>query len=305
MDWTSGIQFFQWPELLADHFSTVDSKAAARTQEFAKALFSEAHLFLIVGRSLPSNIEPTTFDLAKRNVEAPLNLPFQSCVFECLSNSSIDISGVYTKGTRSTGPLSEQKNIDITLKFDFIGASETIPGKYLYFGYGCVQKHEKDEPLQPPHIFFASDTDDDKNNINLARAMKMRIMLCLELLNQESTEVGRKMGKPVKLKKKIGDKKEFIKFKPVTIVRPKNTTLSATEEHTIRSVDWSHRWEVRGHWRKIEGLGKNREGHYEVKNFTWVKSHTKGPEASPLIKKTRVVMPVVLKESLTKKEGGS
>lgn len=56
-----------------------------------------------------------------------------------------------------------------------------------------------------------------------------------------------------------------------------------------REIDWSHRWEVRGHWRKIAGLGKNRLGEYCVKGMTWVKAHTKGPEDKDVVPKTRVV----------------
>lgn len=56
-----------------------------------------------------------------------------------------------------------------------------------------------------------------------------------------------------------------------------------------RNIDWSHRWEVRGHWRKCATIGKDREGKYGVKGFTWVSSHERGPEDAPLIKKTRII----------------
>lgn len=58
-----------------------------------------------------------------------------------------------------------------------------------------------------------------------------------------------------------------------------------------REVDWTHRWFVRGHWRKFEGLGKDREGNYCVTGRTWVNAHEKGPEHAPLISKTRIVDP--------------
>lgn len=56
-----------------------------------------------------------------------------------------------------------------------------------------------------------------------------------------------------------------------------------------REVDWSHRFEVRGHWRRMPGIGKDREGNYCVEGFTWVKEHVRGPEELPLVKKQRVV----------------
>lgn len=58
-----------------------------------------------------------------------------------------------------------------------------------------------------------------------------------------------------------------------------------------REIDWTHRWEVSGHWRKIaEGkVGKNPQGEYGVRGFTWVVPHEKGPDDKPVIKKVRVV----------------
>jgi hypothetical protein len=56
-----------------------------------------------------------------------------------------------------------------------------------------------------------------------------------------------------------------------------------------RPIDWSHRWEVRGHWRRIEGVGKDRAGRYLVPGYTWVGAHVKGPEDTPLVRKTRIV----------------
>lgn len=60
-----------------------------------------------------------------------------------------------------------------------------------------------------------------------------------------------------------------------------------TKSITGKPIDWSHRWSVRGHWRRIIGLGKDRNGDYSVANFTWVTDHIRGPEELPFIKKTR------------------
>lgn len=56
-----------------------------------------------------------------------------------------------------------------------------------------------------------------------------------------------------------------------------------------REIDWTHRWAVRGHWRRHEGLGKNRAGEYSVEGFTWITEHVRGPEDAPLIEKVRFV----------------
>ena len=54
-------------------------------------------------------------------------------------------------------------------------------------------------------------------------------------------------------------------------------------------IDWTHRWEVMGHWRKCKGIGKDREGVYCEPNATWIKEYVKGPEDAELIKKVRII----------------
>lgn len=54
-------------------------------------------------------------------------------------------------------------------------------------------------------------------------------------------------------------------------------------------IDWSHRWEVMGHWRKVSGIGKDPSGAYGVQGFTWVSPHERGPENKPVVKKVRIV----------------
>lgn len=52
-----------------------------------------------------------------------------------------------------------------------------------------------------------------------------------------------------------------------------------------KEIEWTHRWEVMGHWRRVATVGKDRFGNYGVKGFTWVVPHTKGAEDKNLIKK--------------------
>ena len=68
------------------------------------------------------------------------------------------------------------------------------------------------------------------------------------------------------------------------------TMKTSTRLAESDGVDFSHRWQVRGHWRKIAGIGKNREDEYTVSGYTFVCEHEKGPDHLPVIKKTRVVL---------------
>lgn len=57
-----------------------------------------------------------------------------------------------------------------------------------------------------------------------------------------------------------------------------------------REIDFSYRFIVRGHWRKFDGIGKDRNGNRSINGFTWVIPHERGPDDAILISnKTRLV----------------
>lgn len=58
-----------------------------------------------------------------------------------------------------------------------------------------------------------------------------------------------------------------------------------------RVIDWSNRWWVRGHWRRLEAdkTGKDRSGEYIVKGFTWITEHLNGPEHAPIKTQVRII----------------
>ena len=85
---------------------------------------------------------------------------------------------------------------------------------------------------------------------------------------------------------KEGRKKKVYPISSVTYIVPKKNTVSF-ERKMGRSFDWSHSFEVRGHWRKIKGIGKDREGQYCINGFTWVSPSVKGK--GDLVKKIRVI----------------
>jgi hypothetical protein len=100
-----------------------------------------------------------------------------------------------------------------------------------------------------------------------------------------------------KTSERIKTSKGIRKIKEVIHVVPKS--LKDSVSIPGKTIDWSHRWEVRGHWRMlpIEGtdtpdltrVGKNRDGEFLSAGYTWVSDHVRGPETVPLIKKTRIV----------------
>ena len=73
------------------------------------------------------------------------------------------------------------------------------------------------------------------------------------------------------------------------IIHIRAKTTSEKISYGGQEIDWSDRWRVRGHWRKISAVGKDRNGDYGVQGFTWVVEHVKGPEELPIVEKTRIV----------------
>ena len=105
----------------------------------------------------------------------------------------------------------------------------------------------------------------------------------LERLNNEQTGI-EQVRQKVRLG--VGKNKRVHRINRVIHVAPKK---DAGYSSLTREIDWSHRFAVRGHWRKLDGVGKDRAGDYCVSGFTWVSEHIRGPEHLPFIKKTRIV----------------
>ncbi|HEY8272862.1 MAG TPA: hypothetical protein VIG33_18355 [Pseudobdellovibrionaceae bacterium] len=111
----------------------------------------------------------------------------------------------------------------------------------------------------------------------------------LTTMRKSSTQAGT-VRVDARAKVGTGQNRRLMKIKNLVIVVPKKQREGL--ENLIGSskeIDWSHRWDVMGHWRKVGGIGKDRNGDYSVKGYTWVISHVKGPDEQPYIRKTRFV----------------
>lgn len=94
-----------------------------------------------------------------------------------------------------------------------------------------------------------------------------------------------KVRKSIKIGK--GKFKILRRVKRVIHISPKKACTEVEPVQSGRSIDWSHSWLVRGHWRKVAEVGKNRNGDYCVSGKTFVESHAKGQGF--VHKKTRIV----------------
>jgi hypothetical protein len=148
---------------------------------------------------------------------------------------------------------------------------ERKPGAYDF--YHLIYAHNK---------FTIIHNDENSKNIALDRSKG----LANEYINL--IHRGTEGIENVKQILKIGPKKDRQKR---TIRRVIHIAMKKEQGKVVpfcgNSIDWSHRWLVRGHWRNIQGIGKNRNGDYCIEGKTFVTSHEKGQ--GDLVHKVRVV----------------
>lgn len=93
--------------------------------------------------------------------------------------------------------------------------------------------------------------------------------------------------KKLKVKTKHGN--EYTRINPVIHIT--NKTIHSKIGPYGGPMEYTHRFEVRGHWRRISptSIGKNSNNQWVVQGKTWVRDSVRGPDYLPLIKKQRIV----------------
>ncbi len=177
--------------------------------------------------------------------------------------------------TIALGSLMSPKNNEILV--NCIMAVETAPNQFLLYIFVV----DNQNPFTRPTVILAT------HSLIMPLLTKYLERMKKEQMGLETCRTNVKLG--------TGSGKKMHRIRRIIHVAPKKSQTS-TFGVSGRDVDWTHRFEVRGHWRKLElqangeqPIGKDREGNYDVKGFTWVSHHTRGPEHLPLIKKTRMV----------------
>lgn len=182
-----------------------------------------------------------------------LDLPFKLCSFEIAGNSIAE-------------SLFDQDPDKIT-STKYLLVEEVSPKKYRAL---ALEDTVKGNYLSTALAIF--------DNINAPEFM----IYTKQLLSQLQNSVLATKKNHGRVRTKNG----LVKIKNVVVVVPKKYKKEEAEAK-LGKLDWSHKWEVRGHWRACQGVGKDREGVYCVKDFTWVIPHVKGE--GELVKKTRVI----------------
>jgi len=258
------------------------------------ANFREANIFLIDPGSIERNLDKVPLNEIDKNALGPafsevnkvvsldtdleeMSIPFRVCFFES------------SKGLFLTTVLTGKGDKQILLEVLGIGVIEFEPNNYLIYSLYRICRPESalevlGEKLDYIYFYF----NGDKEKLSPEQRLFSRILKCIiGCINSYSNVIG---SEKVRQKFKIGSgkDKEFIKINQIVRIIPRREKDNATPVMG-REVDFSHRFEVRGHWRRVNGVGKDRSGKYCVKGFTWVTPFVKGPEERPLVKKARIL----------------
>lgn len=142
--------------------------------------------------------------------------------------------------------------------------------------------------VEPKVYGYYSMSEDDHGRIAVWKSNAEGKTVRHVLNRLEREQIGTENVRHI-VKMGAGKQHKMHRIRKLIHVWPKKLVKSFNDAKTQINIDWSHRWEVRGHWRKHEGLGKDRAGNYCINGFTWVVHHEKGPDHLPLIKKTRIV----------------
>lgn len=147
-------------------------------------------------------------------------------------------------------------------------ATEVAPGNWGF--YGLMENEEDDGLYVVATNSFGPLTEEFIKRINT------------EKVGYETSRHNIKIG--------TGKIKQHRRIRRIVHVHTKSYVKKNEGSSEIRHINFTHRFLVRGHWRKLEmptSLGKNRDGDYVVNGKTWVTESEKGQ--GPLITKTRLV----------------
>jgi hypothetical protein len=85
----------------------------------------------------------------------------------------------------------------------------------------------------------------------------------------------------------IGKDKKIVTFRKVIHITKKTNKMIYTDS-IKRPIDWTYRFPVRGHWRKVKTIGRDAQSK-PVEGKTWVSHYVKGKDSLPLLTKPRIV----------------
>lgn len=226
-----------------------------------------------------------------RKFDYLLDLPFEKVWLETLDDTELHSSIGLDDGSE------ERFEDSYWFSCGGMAVTEIEPGDYwvdMLGSVGWVGRHSVRNPLfadgnETPTVIWRErlrrepvDTPGRFDNWTLF----CKLQKLFEFSRGKGAIVGSSKGPSIAEGK--GARKRFRRVKDlVHITLTARSTEYAKTAGLPAEIDWSHKWRVRGHWRRVDGVGKDRTGSYCVKGATWVAPHVKGKSA--LVEKTRLV----------------
>lgn len=110
------------------------------------------------------------------------------------------------------------------------------------------------------------------SKLYLASVLLVGLLFCPDKHKTVGVE---KVREKIKIGK--GFEKRFVHIEKVLHISPYNKQTDGYHSN-IKQIEWSNRWLVSGHWRRLypEQIGKDRHDNYVVPGYTWVHPFEKG-----------------------------
>lgn len=230
-------------------------------------LLKDLRIFLFP--EIKEDIEASRVTPDRSVLDKGLGLPFTKCWFECLTDSG-HICGPYSAHLDALlcGALIIEVSPDL---FDIYTLERVANNSHYAIGFYRGVTHE--QLLAEP----------------VTQAFQLALFYILSMYKDDMvTEKGdgvimlRNPDRP--------HKKKPFHINQIIRVYPRHEKDFLKPVLGNGKFDFTHRFEVRGHWRKVSAIGKDRDGVYQIPGFTWVKDFVKGPEDQPIAKKTRLFL---------------
>jgi len=238
-------------------------------------IYRDARAIFLTSEKVESLIkEPEDILAEEWHIDGVLNLPFQTTWIECAGDHNLFH---FSNGKEEWGCV-------------YLCAHEKSPGNYIFLTAIQNLKAATKESISQMNIqdaiayasmeFLIIEKGDDSKFYELLFKCTNKVINSIQ-----KSDVGTiSYGGSVRIRTSKG--KERKKIRNVVVCGKKKDIESVAREQFSKEVNWSHQWEVRGHWRRCDTIGKDREGKYCVEGFTWIKNHLKGE--GTFIKKVRV-----------------
>ena len=230
---------------------------------------------------LPNKKEPWVDGATLITINEPdFDLPFKLISIEAASDDLFYIA-----------TITKDEEVKMFFNVKCLVVEELAPKKYAYYLLTDMHYISEKNMINTKNltVITAQQLDGLANSLSV-NAVTSCNKLVEDFLSLLRTGTAGHVATNERVKYNINGTKKTHNFSSVVYLKPKANKSDEPILVMGRIVEWSHRFFVRGHWRRTEGkVGKDREGNYNVEDYTWVSEHVKGPEDAPIVMKHRVV----------------